>query len=196
MRFLFLSVSTFIETKQLIPNIVDSKHLSLSNVVSSEKVSQSYYKDLSGYSPVVFNQGVCGNCYAYSSIEGINTNNKVKGRSTPYLSPQHLTDCSTMYNFGCQGGYLIYSMVYALHYGIHSIADYPLNATVVSSGIPSSCRTIDAPKYKINNAYRISVESDLCISRLSYVYSGYSLSTAMAASSSMFQYYSSGILMP
>lgn len=65
--------------------------------------------DLSPASPTVYNQGVCGNCYAFATVEGVNMFNRIWKPTRPRLSIEEVTDCTNnpnlpYQNYGCNGG--------------------------------------------------------------------------------------------
>jgi C1A family cysteine protease len=141
----------------------------------------------------------CGNCYAFCSVEGINTNNKKYHSSVPPLSIQHLSDCSknanlTYRNMGCSGGYLWVSMWFAWSQGLYSQAAYPLNVQALQNGQSPACQTVNSPRYFISNWYSISKESSFCLTRINFLYSGYAVATTMFSGFQTFQFYHSGVL--
>ncbi|XP_062301717.1 procathepsin L-like [Osmerus eperlanus] len=75
----------------------------------------------------VQNQGMCGSCWAFSSIGALEGQMKRRNGSLVPLSPQNLVDCSTRFgNHGCKGGYLSKSYLYVIsNRGIDSESFYP-----------------------------------------------------------------------
>ncbi len=172
--------------------------------LGQEKFVKGSSVDLTQYvRSVIYNQGYCGNCWAYSTADGINMLQGIRRFSRPDLSMQHLTDCDgfnsslTYQNNGCQGGDLQYAMWYVTNYGLYSLANYPINYTyTVNQGIRQPCRTISgATKYKISGWYLIYNPSyQDCNIRATYIGYGYTISTALYANNYNFLYYYSGIL--
>lgn len=58
----------------------------------------------SGAVSPVQDQGSCGCCYAFSSMGALEGIYKIKKGTLYQLAPQQILDCSTAYNYGCNGG--------------------------------------------------------------------------------------------
>ncbi|XP_067468895.1 cathepsin S, ortholog 1 [Thunnus thynnus] len=98
------------------------------------------FKDLSGLtlpkrvdwreeglvSPVQ-NQGLCGSCWAFSSMGALEGQMKKRRGVLVPLSPQNLVDCSTFDgNRGCRGGYISKAFSYVIrNKGVDSESFYP-----------------------------------------------------------------------
>ncbi|XP_004074015.1 cathepsin L1 [Oryzias latipes] len=81
----------------------------------------------SGLVGPVTNQGLCGSCWAFSSLGALEGQlRKQRGVLVP-LSPQNLVDCSTVDgNLGCGGGYITKSYSYVIrNKGVDSEEFYP-----------------------------------------------------------------------
>ncbi|KAL6099700.1 uncharacterized protein ACO6RY_01468 [Pungitius sinensis] len=75
----------------------------------------------------VRNQGLCGSCWAFSSLGALEGQIKKQTGVLVPLSPQNLVDCSTNDgNQGCRGGYISKSFSYIIrNRGIDSESFYP-----------------------------------------------------------------------
>lgn len=75
----------------------------------------------------VQNQGLCGSCWAFSSLGALEGQMKKKTGLLVPLSPQNLVDCSTSDgNMGCRGGYISKSYSYIIrNRGVDSESFYP-----------------------------------------------------------------------
>ncbi|XP_044028788.1 procathepsin L-like isoform X2 [Siniperca chuatsi] len=75
----------------------------------------------------VQNQGLCGSCWAFSSLGALEGQMKKRTGFLVPLSPQNLVDCSTIDgNHGCRGGYISKSYSYIIRNGgVDSESFYP-----------------------------------------------------------------------
>lgn len=75
----------------------------------------------------VRNQGLCGSCWAFSSLGALEGQMKKRTGVLVSLSPQNLVDCSTIDgNLGCRGGYITKSYSYIIrNRGVDSESFYP-----------------------------------------------------------------------
>lgn len=72
----------------------------------------------------VKDQGSCGSCWAFSTIQNIEGQNFIKNKLLIELSEQQLVDCDKI-DEGCNGGYMQVAMQWlAEHGGVASEADY------------------------------------------------------------------------
>ncbi|XP_075961940.1 cathepsin S, ortholog 1 isoform X1 [Anarhichas minor] len=75
----------------------------------------------------VQNQGLCGSCWAFSSLGALEGQMKKRTGVLVPLSPQNLVDCSSNDgNHGCRGGYISKSFSYIIrNRGVDSESFYP-----------------------------------------------------------------------
>ncbi|XP_034455523.1 cathepsin L1-like [Hippoglossus hippoglossus] len=81
----------------------------------------------SGLVSPVQNQGLCGSCWAFSSMGALEGQIAKRTKVLVPLSPQNLLDCSTTDgNHGCRGGYLSKAFNYVIRNGgVDSEISYP-----------------------------------------------------------------------
>lgn len=81
----------------------------------------------SGLVGPVRNQGLCGSCWAFSSLGALEGQMKKHTGVLIMLSPQNLVDCSSNEgNLGCRGGYITKAYSYIIHnLGVDSENSYP-----------------------------------------------------------------------
>lgn len=175
---------------------VESPQLKL-HTLAKLKASMFYANDLSSYTPAVYNQGLCGNCYAFATTNSLNAQLLINGINWVDTSVQEMTDCSSnpnlsYYNLNCSGGDLQISMWYATYYGLHTSSAYPIkNNTVL--GQNNTCNTLNAPTYRIKGWATQSIDST-CLTRAAAVLANYTVPTGMYAGHFGFLMYSSGLI--
>lgn len=76
--------------------------------------------------PEVKNQGMCGSCWAFSTIASTEASVRItRGVQPPALSVQELVDCDTEFNRGCYGGNPVLAYDYVMTKGVTSWQEYP-----------------------------------------------------------------------
>lgn len=82
-----------------------------------------------------FCKGLCGSCWAFSSLGALEGQMKKRTGVLVPLSPQNLVDCSTNDgNLGCRGGYISKSYSYIIRNGgVDSESFYPYEHKVIFS---------------------------------------------------------------
>ncbi|XP_040908699.1 procathepsin L-like isoform X2 [Toxotes jaculatrix] len=95
--------------------------------VSGLSIPQSVDWRKSGLVSPIRNQGLCGSCWAFSSLGALEGQMKKRTGVLIPLSPQNLVDCSTMDgNHGCRGGYISKAFSYVIrNRGVDSESSYP-----------------------------------------------------------------------
>ncbi|TKS88301.1 Cathepsin S [Collichthys lucidus] len=95
--------------------------------VSGSPIPQSVDWRKHGLVSPVQNQGLCGSCWAFSSVGALEGQMKKRAGVLVPLSPQNLVDCSTIDgNLGCRGGYISKAYRYIIRNGgIDSENFYP-----------------------------------------------------------------------
>jgi len=72
----------------------------------------------------VKDQGQCGSCWAFSTVETCESDWILAGNSMVELAPEQLVDCDTV-DKGCNGGNTPTAYKYVMAHGLESEADYP-----------------------------------------------------------------------
>jgi len=134
----------------------------------------------------VKNQASCGSCWAFASTAPLESRYSIEKGSLYDLSEQQLVDCSgSTGNNGCNGGLMSNAYEYLKKAGGSCLSvDYPYTAK------DESCKTTCAAKVEVTGYKTVATNDDAHIEALQ---SG-PVAVALAASSSAFQFYSSGIL--
>lgn len=90
------------------------------------------------YCTPIKDQGRCGDCWAFSAVEQMESMAMMNGISVPALSPQQMADCDSSDN-GCNGGNYESGWDYTMNTPIESVADYPI--TSGDSGKTGTCHS-------------------------------------------------------
>ena len=137
----------------------------------------------------VKNQGACGSCWAFSTVESLESLYSIKTNTSVLLSPQELVDCSSSFgNNGCNGGLMTSSFEYVIeNNGLCTNDDIPYVATDAVCDL-SNCKM----KYaNIHNCYTINRGDQLAMKEVSSLQP---ISVAIEADTFLFQFYSDGII--
>ena len=133
----------------------------------------------------VSNQGQCGSCFSFSSVEAIEGINFLTTGKLLQLSEQQVLDCSRSYgNEGCMGGEMPLVFDYVRDHGICTAESYPYKAVV---GDCKKCDTV----VKIKGGSLVPSKNEM---QLKYVVSRQPVSIAIEADKRLFQLYKSGVL--
>jgi len=136
----------------------------------------------------VKDQGHCGSCWAFSAVSAIETANYLQKSmsSVPTYSEQQLVDCAggRYRNNGCHGGLMDLAFTYVESNSLQSEDDYPYRAADGSCKNGSGSGTVtDFSDVQSGSA-----------SQLRAALNGQSVSVAIQADQSVFQFYKSGVL--
>lgn len=135
----------------------------------------------------VGNQGSCGACYTFSSVAVVEAMQKIKTGSLPGLSEQQILDCTSSFgNSGCGGGLMTNSFKYLKNAKAMKRSSYPY------SGVKGSCK-YNAADGVVNVKSFIELSKDDPQEHIDALQNG-PISAAIASSSSVFQFYSKGII--
>ncbi|KAG6553379.1 hypothetical protein Mapa_005114 [Marchantia paleacea] len=102
---------------------------SYENVNSGDVPSAVDWRKSGAVTPVK-DQGMCGSCWAFSTIGAVEGINQIKTGKLISLSEQELVSCDVTNNTqGCEGGYMDYGFEFIVqNKGIDSEKDYPYTA--------------------------------------------------------------------
>ncbi|OCT69030.1 hypothetical protein XELAEV_18040338mg [Xenopus laevis] len=110
--------------------------------------------------PVRNQYGLCGSCYAFSTVGALECQWKKKTGSLVTFSPQELVDCSYIEgNNGCKGGTLRNSFEYMKKYGLMEESKRPYKGKTVVGTIGPVSVAIDSTHQGFR-MYRSGVYSD------------------------------------
>ena len=85
------------EEREVVADVVDANYPSSWDWRAQGKVT------------AVKDQGQCGSCWAFSTIEAVESAWMIAGNDEVIMSEQELVDCSTDLNQGCSGGWYFWS---------------------------------------------------------------------------------------
>ena len=135
----------------------------------------------------VRNQASCGGCYTFSSVASLEGAYFIKNGALPMLSEQQLLDCSGSYgNTGCFGGLMSNSFTYYETNKAMTRASYPYTASA------GSCKYDSADGVVLTTGYT-PINADDSDAHMAALQNG-PVSIAIAASSSYFQFYKTGVI--
>lgn len=105
------------------------------------------------------NQGKCGSCWAFGATEALSDRLAIRGITDVVLSPQHLVNCDTKKNMGCNGGYLGAAWDFMHKTGV--VTDECVQYVSGTDGKDGECKTTcddgSAPTYYKSNASSWSI---------------------------------------
>ncbi|XP_060065424.1 procathepsin L-like [Ylistrum balloti] len=160
-----------------------STFLRPNNVMAPEEVD---WRTL-GYVTEVKNQGVCGDCWAFSATGSLEGQHFKKTGILVSLSEQQLNDCSTSFgNNGCNGGLMDNAFKYVETYGIESEFDYPYTAQ------DGDCM-YDSSKTVATCSGIVGIPAGFELGLLAAVATVGPISVAIDASHTSFQLYAGGV---
>jgi len=137
----------------------------------------------------VENEGQCGSCWAFVTAESIASACAIKNGKLVLLSVQQIIDCSGSYgNQGCDGGLPDQAFQYVIaNKGLDTWASYPYTAVTGNSCLFNAANigSCDVTAYKDVTS---GSETDLVTAILIEP-----IATAIDASQSSFQFYTSGV---
>ena len=141
--------------------------------------------DEKGVVTPVSDQGQCGSCYAFSSVEAVESKYVMDTGNLVALSKQQIVDCSESYgNEGCQGGLMDNVFNYIKDNGICLESDYGYK------GVSGSCKKCTSVT-KVESYVDVSANNEQALQK---AVSLQPISVAIEADQTSFQFYSSGVL--
>uniref|UniRef100_A0A7S2V2D8 Peptidase C1A papain C-terminal domain-containing protein n=1 Tax=Fibrocapsa japonica TaxID=94617 RepID=A0A7S2V2D8_9STRA len=138
------------------------------------------------------NQGVCGDCWSFSTADCAAGAWFLAGNDLVQLSAQELTSCDE-YSYGCNGGYFGNTFTWIKEFGIMSEEGYPQDAATWTQGITEACNeaAVDQATFKAHldafSKVNVATEEEL---QLALIRNG-PLSIGVDAMS--MEFYSSGV---
>ena len=140
----------------------------------------------------VKDQGNCGSCWAFSTIEAVESALAIATDSDPLIqSPQELVDCTldpVTYNDGCNGGWYFWSYDWLKDHYTMLESDYPY--TSGSTGNETSCMYDEDLGVTEVSSYGQTKGADANLARLAQQ----PVNVAVAAGNNVFMNYQSGII--
>jgi len=137
----------------------------------------------------VKDQGQCGSCWAFSSIEAIESAWIIKGNSMTIMSEQELVDCSSSTgNQGCNGGWYFWSYEWLANNYTMTEADYPY--TSGTTGTETACAYNASKGVTKVASYGRTLGTSKNLTRIQQQ----PVNVAVAAGNNVFMYYTGGII--
>ena len=134
----------------------------------------------------VKDQGQCGSCWAFSSIEAVESAYAIAGNDLVVMSPQELVDC-TLYpvtqNNGCGGGWYFWSYDWLANNMTMLESDYPY--TSGTTGTETACAYDASKGVTYVSSYGQTQGTDANLARLAQQ----PVNVAVAAGNMVFQSY-------
>jgi len=135
----------------------------------------------------VKDQGACGSCWAFSSIEAIESAWMINGNSQSIMAPQELVDCTmspVTDNMGCNGGWYFWSYDWLADNFTMEESDYPYTARDGNCQYNASKGVTKVSSYGQTNG---------TAANLAQLYQQ-PLNVAVAAGNNVFRNFSSGVI--
>lgn len=170
--------------KQLKPDTFSSVY----SIIQTELPSSVDWRTKGIVNPIK-DQGQCGSCWAFSTVQAVESAVALKSGTLYNLSEQQLVDCDDT-DYGCSGGWMDNAFSWInQNNGLCSDEDYPYVSG--NSGMSDKCLTTckTEPNTKVLSHVDIPI-SDLALMQ---VLSQQPVSVALEADQSGFQFYSSGV---
>jgi len=136
----------------------------------------------------VKDQGHCGSCWAFSAVSSIETANYLQKNmsAVPTYSEQQLVDCAggEYHNLGCRGGLFDYAFTYVQDHSLQTEDDYPYRGT------DNTCRSGEG----VGTVTDFTDVEHMSAPQLRAALNQQTVSVAIQADQSVFQFYKSGVL--
>lgn len=146
--------------------------------------------DWSGiYSTPVTDQGLCGACWAFSSINQVESDAIRAGqlKVTDHLSTEQLITCTTD-AYGCQGGWTESGFEYIHRHGISTFSDYPYTEYWDQGKVPTCVQDPSSSLVSVVDVFTLDSEDQM----IDYVKGVGPLSICIDATN--WQLYSGGVM--
>jgi C1A family cysteine protease len=157
---------------------------------TNESVPLSFHWRDRGVLTPIKDQGSCGSCWAFASIEVAESVAVLGGffENPPIFSPKQLVDCCEA-NFGCSGGYIDAAFQYMVSRGVVNESSYAY--------LPhqDTCSHNDSKVVEFTPRGCFHIGADTAFTHLShFLMEKGPLVIAVAARSSVFQLYTGGVI--